>query len=37
MKSGDTVQAIENYKIALTFDSGNFRAKNQLKKLEKKE
>lgn len=36
MKSGDTVRAIENYKIALTFDSGNFRAKNQLKKLEKK-
>ena len=36
MKSGDTVNAIENYKIALTFDSGNFRAKNQLKKLEKK-
>jgi len=36
MKSGDTVRAIENYKIALTFDSGNFSAKNQLKKLEKK-
>ncbi|MFZ3275051.1 MAG: hypothetical protein WA143_12390 [Lutibacter sp.] len=36
MKSGDTARAIENYKIALTFDSGNFRAKNQLKKLEKK-
>lgn len=37
MKSGDTVKAIENYKISLTFDSGNLRAKNQLKKLEKKE
>ena len=35
-KSGDTVKAIENYKISLTFDSGNYRAKNQLKKLEKK-
>lgn len=37
MKSGDTVRAIENYKKSLTFDSGNFRAKQQLKKLEKKE
>lgn len=37
LKSGDTVGAIENYKIAVTFDSGNNRAKNQLKKLEKKE
>jgi TolA-binding protein len=37
LKSGDTVKAIENYKIAVTFDSGNNRAKNQLKKLEKKE
>jgi len=36
MKSGDTVRAIENYKTALVFDSGNYRAKNQLKKLEKK-
>ncbi len=37
MKSGDTVKAIENYKMSLTFDSGNLRAKNQLKKLEKNE
>jgi tetratricopeptide (TPR) repeat protein len=37
MKSGDTLKAIENYKISLTFDSGNLRAKRQLKKLEKKE
>ncbi|HEY9170458.1 MAG TPA: hypothetical protein VIN72_13270 [Lutibacter sp.] len=37
MKSGDTVKAIENYKISLIFDSGNLRAKNQLRKLEKKE
>ncbi|MHB1147816.1 MAG: tetratricopeptide repeat protein [Lutibacter sp.] len=37
MKSGDTLHAIENYKKSLTFDSGNKRAKNQLKKLEKKE
>lgn len=37
MKSGDTLKSIENYKISLAFDSGNFRAKNQLKKLEKKE
>lgn len=37
MKSGDTVQAIENYKKSLTLDSGNARAKQQLKKLEKKE
>ncbi len=37
MKSGDTVQAIENYKMSLTFDSGNSRAKRQLRKLEKKE
>jgi tetratricopeptide (TPR) repeat protein len=36
LKSGDTLKAIENYKISLTFDSGNFRAKQQLKKLEKK-
>lgn len=37
MKSGDTLKSIENYKKSLTFDSGNSRAKQQLKKLEKKE
>lgn len=37
MKSGDTLHAIENYKKSLAFDSGNKRAKNQLKILEKKE
>jgi len=37
MKSGDTVQSIENYQKSLTFDSGNSRAKQQLKKLERKE
>jgi TolA-binding protein len=37
LKSGDTLKSIENYKIAVTFDSGNNRAKNQLKKLQKKE
>ena len=37
MKIGDTLHAIENYKKSLIFDSGNKRAKNQLKKLEKKE
>ncbi|NEW79078.1 MAG: hypothetical protein GZ086_06545 [Gelidibacter sp.] len=36
MKSGDTLKAIENYKKSLMLDSGNFRAKQQLKKLEKK-
>ncbi|MDO9595609.1 MAG: hypothetical protein Q7J19_11505 [Lutibacter sp.] len=36
MKSGDTLMAIENYQISLTLDSGNFRAKQQLKKLKKK-
>ena len=35
MKSGDTIQAIENYKRSLALDSGNSRAKRQLKKLEK--
>ncbi len=35
MKSGDTIQAIENYKKSLALDSGNSRAKRQLKKLEK--
>jgi tetratricopeptide (TPR) repeat protein len=37
MKSGDTVQAIENYKKSLELDSGNSRAKRHLKNLEKKE
>ena len=37
MKSGDTIQAIENYKKSLALDSGNSRAKRQLKKLEKKD
>jgi hypothetical protein len=37
MKSGDTLKSIENYKKSLTFDSGNSRAKRQLRKLEKKE
>ncbi|MDP3312093.1 lipopolysaccharide assembly protein LapB [Lutibacter sp.] len=37
MKNGDTVKAIENYKKSLSLDSGNRRAKEQLKKLEKKE
>ncbi len=36
MKSGDTLKAIDNYKKSLLLDSGNFRAKQQLKKLEKK-
>lgn len=36
LKSGDTLRAIENYQISLTLDSGNFRAKQQLKKLKKK-
>ncbi len=36
MKSGDTLQAIENYKKSLELDSGNSRAKRQIKKLEKK-
>jgi len=35
MKSGDTVKAIVNYKKSLELDSGNKRAKNYLKKLEK--
>lgn len=37
MKSGDTVQAINNYRKSLELDSGNARAKRQLKKLENKE
>ncbi|MDP2069094.1 MAG: tetratricopeptide repeat protein [Lutibacter sp.] len=36
LKSGDTLKAIEYYQKSLTLDSGNFRAKQQLKKLEKK-
>ncbi len=36
MKSGDTVRAIENYKKSLTYDSGNSRAKRNIKSLEKK-
>ena len=35
MKSGDTLQAITNYKKSLTLDSGNSRAKKHIKKLEK--
>ena len=37
MKSGDTIQAIIHYKKSLKLDSGNKRAKRQLKKLEKKD
>lgn len=37
MKSGDTIQAIKNYKRSLEFDSGNARAKRNIKRLEKKE
>lgn len=36
MKSGDTIQAISNYKKSLKLDSGNSRAKRQIKKLEGK-
>ena len=36
MKSGDTIQAIVNYKKSLEFDSGNARAKRNIKRLEKK-
>lgn len=36
MKSGDTLKSIENYKLSLAFDSGNLRAKQQIKKMEKK-
>lgn len=35
MKNGDTIQAIENYKKSLSLDSGNKRAKRQIKKLKK--
>jgi len=37
MKSGDTIAAINNYKKSLALDSGNRRAKNMIKKLEKME
>jgi hypothetical protein len=36
MKNGDTIPAIENYKKSLELDSGNKRAKEQIKKLENK-
>jgi len=36
MKSGDTINAILNYKKSLALDSGNQRAKNILKKINKK-
>lgn len=35
MKSGDTIQAISNYKKSLEFDSGNARVKRYIKRLEK--
>lgn len=35
MKSGDTIQAITNYKKSLTLDSGNSRAKKHIEKLKK--
>ncbi len=37
MKNGDTLQAITSYKKSLELDSGNSRAKRQIKKLEKKD
>jgi len=37
MKNGDTIQAIVNYKKSLALDSGNARAKRNIKKLENKE
>ena len=37
MKSGDTLKAITNYNKSLELDSGNARAKRQLKKLNKQE
>ncbi len=37
MKSGDTLQAIKNYKKSLTLDSGNARAKRLIERLEGKE
>ena len=36
LKSGDTLQAIVNYKKALAIDSGNRRAKNVVEKFDKK-
>lgn len=35
MKSGDTIQAISNFKKSLEFDSGNARVKRYIKRLEK--
>jgi tetratricopeptide (TPR) repeat protein len=37
LKSGDTIQAIDNYKRSLALDSGNARAKRVLERLEKKD
>ncbi len=37
MKKGDTIQAIKNYEKSLSLDSGNKRAKRQIKKLKRKE
>ena len=37
LKSGDTIEAINNYKKSLILDSGNRRTKDIVKKLEKKE
>ena len=37
LKSGDTIEAINNYKKSLTLDSGNRRVKDIVKKLEKKD
>ncbi len=37
MKSGDTIEAIKNYKKSLALDSGNRRAKRILEKLENKD
>ena len=37
LESGDTIQAIDNYKRSLALDSGNARAKRTLERLEKKD
>lgn len=37
MNSGDTIQAINNYKKSLRLDSGNRRAKSRIKELENKD
>jgi len=37
LKSGDTIEAVKNYKKSLSLDSGNRRAKDIVKKLEKKD